>query len=268
MKKILILIVALNALLVLLLAGLFVLTETYPLRPGGPLYDVQHTAEQTRLHLSSDEARRAAYALDLAERRLADVAAAAEPERIDAAVITFDRALNEVIVRIDAVPSGIQEDLDDRLETLVDRAHVVVAALDKAGDPTAVVLLERKLGALQEAETPEEKVVLVPQSTLEVAETIPFLSEDVDHDLYPFVRDLLAHELRSLSLTFAPSDIVTIMTANAAAAVGRSDQIGTIEPGKHADLVLIDGDPMTDRDAVLNVRVVLKAGRIVADHRP
>ncbi|MEJ8566395.1 amidohydrolase family protein [Elongatibacter sediminis] len=80
-------------------------------------------------------------------------------------------------------------------------------------------------------------------------------------------RHLLAHEIRSLEMVFSPTDIVTIMTGNAAAALGRQDEIGTVEAGKLADLVLLDGNPLTDSSALLNVDLVLKQGAIVADHR-
>lgn len=80
-------------------------------------------------------------------------------------------------------------------------------------------------------------------------------------------RDTLAHELRSLSLVFSPPDIVAILTRNSAAALGRSKEIGTLEAGKLADIVLVDGDPLTSTDALLNVKMVIKGGEIVVDER-
>jgi imidazolonepropionase-like amidohydrolase len=80
-------------------------------------------------------------------------------------------------------------------------------------------------------------------------------------------RDSLIHELKPLSLVFAPQDIVRILTRNAAYLVRRQDQIGTLEPGKVADIVIVDGDPIVDANALLNVRVVVKGGRVVVDKR-
>jgi len=80
-------------------------------------------------------------------------------------------------------------------------------------------------------------------------------------------RDTLAHEIRSLSLVFSPRDIVTIMTGNSAAAVGLGSEIGTLEPGKRADIVLLEGDPMENSDALLNVRMVIKGGQVMVDNR-
>jgi imidazolonepropionase-like amidohydrolase len=80
-------------------------------------------------------------------------------------------------------------------------------------------------------------------------------------------RESLAHELRPLSLVFSPRDIVQILTRNAAIALGLGDETGTLEAGKLADIVILDGDPLTDIYDVLNVEVVIKQGRVVVDKR-
>jgi imidazolonepropionase-like amidohydrolase len=49
-------------------------------------------------------------------------------------------------------------------------------------------------------------------------------------------------------------------TINAARAVKMEDEIGTIEPGKWADLFVIDGDPLADIQNTRNVVLVLRAG--------
>ncbi len=57
------------------------------------------------------------------------------------------------------------------------------------------------------------------------------------------------------------------MTRNAAIAVGMEDEIGTLEAGKLADLVLIGGDPLENAYDLLNVELVVKGGDIVVDQR-
>jgi imidazolonepropionase-like amidohydrolase len=79
--------------------------------------------------------------------------------------------------------------------------------------------------------------------------------------------DSLTHELKALQLMFSRQDIITMMTRNAAASVVRSDEIGTLEPGKLADIVVLDGDPLTDLDDLLNISIVIKGGEIVVDNR-
>jgi imidazolonepropionase-like amidohydrolase len=80
-------------------------------------------------------------------------------------------------------------------------------------------------------------------------------------------RDGLAHELRALNLMFSPDDIVELMGPNTAAFIDMSDELGTLEPGKVADLVVVDGDPLELIFNLLNVEIVVKGGEIVADHR-
>jgi len=80
-------------------------------------------------------------------------------------------------------------------------------------------------------------------------------------------RDSLAHELKPLSLVFSPQDIVTILTRNAATTIGLGDETGTLERGKLADIVILDGDPLADVHDLLNVAVVLQGGRVVVDKR-
>ena len=57
------------------------------------------------------------------------------------------------------------------------------------------------------------------------------------------------------------------MTRNAAAAIGRSKDLGTLEPGRLGDLVILDGNPLTEISDVLKVKVVVKEGKIVVDKR-
>lgn len=73
----------------------------------------------------------------------------------------------------------------------------------------------------------------------------------------------LMHELRPLGLLFSPRDIVTMMTSNAAAWLALEHELGALEPGKIADLVLIDGDPLADIHTLANVELVVKGGEIV-----
>jgi imidazolonepropionase-like amidohydrolase len=80
-------------------------------------------------------------------------------------------------------------------------------------------------------------------------------------------KESLALELRPLSLVFSPKDIVSILTRNAAAAIHRSHEVGTLDGGKLADLVMVNGDPLADVFNLLKVSMVIKAGEVVVDKR-
>ena len=77
----------------------------------------------------------------------------------------------------------------------------------------------------------------------------------------------IAHEIRTLSEVLSEEEIITALTRNAAQFLGRGDDIGTLEPGKFADIVVIDGNPLADISALANVVLVIKGGDIVIDNR-
>jgi len=59
---------------------------------------------------------------------------------------------------------------------------------------------------------------------------------------------------------FTPVEAIQIATGNGAVYLGEQDRIGTLVPGKQADLVLIKGDPSKRIDEIENVKTVFKAG--------
>ena len=59
---------------------------------------------------------------------------------------------------------------------------------------------------------------------------------------------------------FTPVEAIQIATENGASYLGQQDRIGTLAPGKQADLVLIKGDPSKRIEEIENVETVFKAG--------
>ena len=58
----------------------------------------------------------------------------------------------------------------------------------------------------------------------------------------------------------SPVDALYAATRNAADLIGASDRVGAVAPGKLADLVAVDGDPLTDIKVMQHVRFVMKGG--------
>jgi imidazolonepropionase-like amidohydrolase len=52
-------------------------------------------------------------------------------------------------------------------------------------------------------------------------------------------------------------------TVNAADLIGWSDRVGTLEPGKFADIIAVDGDPVANVHILENVQFVMKGGEVV-----
>jgi imidazolonepropionase-like amidohydrolase len=58
------------------------------------------------------------------------------------------------------------------------------------------------------------------------------------------------------------SEVLQLATWHAARITGRADELGSIAPGKLADLILVDGDPASDIGDIRRVELVLKGGVI------
>ena len=55
-------------------------------------------------------------------------------------------------------------------------------------------------------------------------------------------------------------DMIISATINAADLLGESKTLGTIEVGKHADIIAVDGNPLEDISELLDVNFVMKGG--------
>ena len=60
-----------------------------------------------------------------------------------------------------------------------------------------------------------------------------------------------------------PAEAIKAATVNAADLFGLSAEIGTLEPGKRADLIAVGGDPLSDVTMLKQVRFVMKDGRVI-----
>lgn len=63
---------------------------------------------------------------------------------------------------------------------------------------------------------------------------------------------------------FSPADAIAMVTREPAKALRLDREVGTIESGKRADLILVAGDPLQDIRALRNVEMVFRDGRLVA----
>jgi len=61
----------------------------------------------------------------------------------------------------------------------------------------------------------------------------------------------------------SPQAALAAATSAAAAALGQAESLGTIQPGRIADLVVLGGDPLRSISAIKQVDVVVRGGRVV-----
>jgi imidazolonepropionase-like amidohydrolase len=77
----------------------------------------------------------------------------------------------------------------------------------------------------------------------------------------------LEHELKSFNMMFSMKDMIQIMGPNTASYIQMGDQLGTIEVGRIADIILLDGDPLEGYWNWLKTKVTIKGGVVVVDKR-
>ena len=84
------------------------------------------------------------------------------------------------------------------------------------------------------------------------------LATDLNHTLLwleckYFIQEIGATNMQALSA----------VTRDSAALLGLADEIGTLEAGKCADIICVDGDPLEDISALSRVRMVMRGGCVV-----
>ena len=84
---------------------------------------------------------------------------------------------------------------------------------------------------------------------------------------YPF-GDFQGEIIAMRDAGLTPMQAIQAGTRNPAAALGVLQETGSIEAGKSADLLLVEGDPAADINALRRVEAVFKQGRMVESARP
>ena len=83
-----------------------------------------------------------------------------------------------------------------------------------------------------------------------------------DAAVYP--HGLNAHEFAVMvNMGLTPLQSIQSATINAADLLGWADKMGAVEPGKWADIIAVDGDPLQDVTTLERVKFVMKGGEVV-----
>ncbi|MGW0649785.1 amidohydrolase family protein [Streptomyces umbrinus] len=123
------------------------------------------------------------------------------------------------------------------------------------------------------AEAYEKKIRMADAATERLSEAVRRgvkVALGTDAGAVPHARNLeeLGHMVK---LGMSPLDVIRAGTLNAAQLMGLDETLGTIEPGKTADLVVCDGDPVADIDVLAdpaNVVLVMQEGRLAKHTLP
>jgi imidazolonepropionase-like amidohydrolase len=99
-----------------------------------------------------------------------------------------------------------------------------------------------------------------------IAAGIPYvLHSDAGVRETPFGEFWLIPTCAALELGLPPLEAIRACTQSAARLMGLEDRLGTVAPGKTADLLLVDGDPSRDLACLARVRRVFRSGHVVAE---
>ena len=165
-------------------------------------------------------------------------------------------AINLSVDSLPTSPRGIRYE-DARLTDTSDPTTVVSGLADSRTPGLAELLRSRQASLLRNHPTALRRYVEAPQLA---AQSTSIVLGSAANGLAPGVG--LHAELRALAGAGLDTEHV-LRTAgiNAAAALGLGLQLGRIAPGASADIVLVDGDPLADINAALNVVGVVRNGR-------
>lgn len=111
----------------------------------------------------------------------------------------------------------------------------------------------------------EKAKVVLPQARINIGKAIKAgvpIAFGTDAAVYP--HGLNAREFAVLvKLGMTPIQAIRTATLNASDLLGWTDKVGTIEAGKFADLIAVDGDPLKDVKLLEQVQWVMKGGAVV-----
>jgi imidazolonepropionase-like amidohydrolase len=81
-----------------------------------------------------------------------------------------------------------------------------------------------------------------------------------------FESGMPMHEIgRMAEAGMTSMQIIVAATRNAARVCGLQDELGTLEEGKAADLLVVNGDPLQNVNALTDVRLVIHRGVVISD---
>ena len=167
-----------------LVFGMTIVAVNHPFTPGSLLFPVQQLAEQIYLGLTLDKGNKAEIALNLAERRLVELAKADQARQIERGAQTFRAAMLGAERRILAAPVERQESLQLRAVEIMAQAQVVAQALiDYTDTPAVAALFELcKIDLSAAAQVHKQPAALAVAAVDPVA--VSFLGIQVEHESF------------------------------------------------------------------------------------
>jgi imidazolonepropionase-like amidohydrolase len=168
----------------------------------------------------------------------------------------------------------------DTIEHMVFHSDEMIEAIVAAGVPVCPTLLHRTDHAIEirsRTGTPQftlDKMKKIQPYTFETFQAMHkagvkiFMGTDMgqEPDMGSNAIELEVY----VQLGMTPMEAILTATRNAAEALHMEKDIGTLEPGKYADVLLVDGNPAEDITVLQpreNIKMVMKEGKVFVDRR-
>jgi imidazolonepropionase-like amidohydrolase len=120
-----------------------------------------------------------------------------------------------------------------------------------------------KAGMLAESIEKEKKIGRLQRQTFRHAfQSGTKMAFGTDAGVYPH-GDNARQFAKLVEWGMKPIDAIQSATAHAADLIGWSGKVGSLEPGRYADVIAVSGDPLSDVRALESVKFVMKGGAVV-----
>ena len=166
------------------------------------------------------------------------------------------RRLFESSDPVQAFFDGGYPEYESQLQEMVDAGIIMVPTID------------RPFGQLIRKPAPTQEESVYISIILGIVEQFNEMGGDValGTDFNSAAGDRAGMPIGELEMLLAagltPMELIEAGTRHAAAACGQGDQLGTLEPGKLADVIIVDGDPLEDFTTMSQVILVIKDGEV------
>ena len=185
--------------------------------------------------------------------------------KVAAHATTAEGIKNAVTAGVDSIEHGTGANRED-LEMMKARGTFLVPTVGMAyalSDPQKRDAMSPK--QRQRRETFQKQMQQVIRLAHELGVQI---ASGFDADS-PQTQGKNANELVALTVVgMTPLQAIQAATVKASELIGWQDRIGTIEAGKFADLIAVDGDPISDITTLERVKFVMKGGKVVKEFTP
>jgi Tol biopolymer transport system component/imidazolonepropionase-like amidohydrolase len=152
-----------------------------------------------------------------------------------------------------------------RLQTLRDASWIVDPRIERLYPPAITERWREQTRTPASAEMLEDAARLVTPQERTVYQVVKGggrVTAGTDAPINPYGLSLLMELENYASGGLTPVEVLRTATSVSADAMGAGADLGSIEPGKLADLTIIDGDPLTNIKDLRRVRRVVKGGEV------